>query len=88
MKLNLPFISLRIKFLVKTASCNVRLVGIVLLADGSGNRNGGLVTKMIPANKIKAEIFLIQVNLWPKKTAANIMVNSGLVNIRVMASPT
>ena len=76
------------KFLVKTASCNVRLVGIVLLADGSGNRNGGLVTKMIPANKIKAEIFLIQVNLWPKKMAANIMVNSGLVNIKVMASPT
>ena len=76
------------KFLVKTASCNVRLVGIVLLADGSGNKNGGLVTKMIPANKIKAEIFLIQVNLWPKKMAANIMVNSGLVNIKVMASPT
>ena len=85
---NLLFISLRIKCFVKTASCKVKLVGIVVLVDGSGNKNGGLVTKMIPANKIKAEIFLIQVNLWPKKTAANIMVNSGLVNIRVMASPT
>ena len=73
---------------MKTASCRVKLVGMVALTDGSGNRNGGLVTKMIPANKIKAEMFLMQVNLCPKKMAANIMVKSGLVNIKVMASPT
>ena len=61
---------------------------MVALTDGSGNRNGGLVTKMIPANKIKAEMFLMQVNLCPRKMAAKIMVKSGLVNIKVIASPT
>lgn len=34
------------------------------------------------------DMFLMIVNLCPRKMAAKIIVNSGLVKIKVMASPT
>ena len=34
------------------------------------------------------DTFLMKVSLWPRKMAANSMVNNGFVNISVIASPT